>query len=238
MTEVQWQAPSTLNRLLTDIGGEDCIGLVRDRAFGHLMKALGEAASARKLRLFAVALCHRIAEGMFCGETLHALMIAEMMAEGSIAEVKVDGTRDQMDEFLSDEIGRNSWKPPEYLASAVLSCMNSNCSEMVRYVISTTWATSQPARDRVWANATEMRLRDIFGNPFRLVSFSPGWRTSNVVSLAQSMYDSRDFAPMPLLADALQDAGCEHEDILAHCRDANGAHVRGCWVVDLVLEKC
>ena len=51
------------------------------------------------------------------------------------------------------------------------------------------------------------------------------------------MYDSRDFAPMPILADALQDAGCEHEDILAHCRDANGTHVRGCWVVDLVLGK-
>ena len=51
------------------------------------------------------------------------------------------------------------------------------------------------------------------------------------------MYDSRDFSPMSILADALQDAGCEYEDILAHCRDANGIHVRGCWVVDLVLGK-
>jgi len=80
-------------------------------------------------------------------------------------------------------------------------------------------------------------LRDIFGNPFRPVAFSPEWRTSTVVSLAKSMYDSRNFGPMPLLADALQDAGCEHEDILDHCRDANITHVRGCWVVDGVLGK-
>ena len=77
---------------------------------------------------------------------------------------------------------------------------------------------------------------DIFGNPFRPVDFSPEWRTSTVVSLAKSIYDSRDFAPMPLLSDALQDAGCEHADILDHCR-GNGPHVRGCWVVDQVLGK-
>jgi hypothetical protein len=81
-------------------------------------------------------------------------------------------------------------------------------------------------------------IRDIYGpNPFRPVTFSPDWRTSTVVSLAKSMYDSRDFSPMPILSDALQDAGCEHEDILNHCRGASGIHVRGCWVVDLVLGK-
>jgi hypothetical protein len=78
--------------------------------------------------------------------------------------------------------------------------------------------------------------RDIFGNPFRPVAFEPDWRTGTVVSLARGMYDSRDFSPMPILADALQDAGCEHADILAHCR-GDGPHVRGCWVVDLVLGK-
>jgi hypothetical protein len=50
------------------------------------------------------------------------------------------------------------------------------------------------------------------------------------------MYDSRDFSVMPILADALQDAGCDNEDILSHCR-GDGPHVRGCWVVDLVLGK-
>ena len=51
------------------------------------------------------------------------------------------------------------------------------------------------------------------------------------------MYDTRDFAPMPILADALQDAWCDSDDILTHCRDPNGVHVRGCWVVDGVLGK-
>ena len=79
-------------------------------------------------------------------------------------------------------------------------------------------------------------IRDIFGNPFQPITWHPSWRTSTVVTIAKTMYDSRDFSPMPLLADALQDAGCENEDILNHCR-SGGPHVRGCWVVDLVLGK-
>ncbi|MBA4187256.1 MAG: hypothetical protein C0467_04475 [Planctomycetaceae bacterium] len=80
-------------------------------------------------------------------------------------------------------------------------------------------------------------LRDVFGNPFRPVAFAAEWRTSTVVAIAQQMYESRDFSAMPILADALQDAGCDNDDILTHCRDANFVHVRGCWVVDLVLGK-
>ena len=80
------------------------------------------------------------------------------------------------------------------------------------------------------------RLRDILGNPFRPVVFSPEWRTSTTVALAQGMYDARDLSAMPILADALQDAGCDSDDILDHCRGP-GPHVRGCWVVDLVLGK-
>ena len=79
-------------------------------------------------------------------------------------------------------------------------------------------------------------LRDIFGNPFRPITFSPEWLTDTVVSLVKGMYESRDFNAMPILADALQDAGCDQEELLTHCR-GNGPHVRGCWVVDLVLGK-
>jgi hypothetical protein len=79
-------------------------------------------------------------------------------------------------------------------------------------------------------------FRDIFGNPFRPVTFSQEWRTDTVVALARQMYDSRAFDRMPILADALQDAGCDSEDVLDHCR-GEGPHVRGCWVVDLVLGK-
>ncbi len=80
-------------------------------------------------------------------------------------------------------------------------------------------------------------LRDIFGNPFRPVAFSPEWRTSTAFAIAAQMYESHDFSAMPILADALQDAGCDSADILDHCRDEKQFHVRGCWVVDLVLGK-
>jgi hypothetical protein len=80
-------------------------------------------------------------------------------------------------------------------------------------------------------------LRDVFGNPFRKTKLDASWRTDTAVALARQMYESRDFGAMPILADALQEAGCDSEDILAHCRDANQLHVRGCWVVDLVLGK-
>jgi hypothetical protein len=79
-------------------------------------------------------------------------------------------------------------------------------------------------------------VRDIFGNPFRPMTLDPEWRTSTTVVLAAGMYKSRDFDAMSILADALQDAGCDRADILAHCRGP-GPHVRGCWVVDSVLNK-
>jgi hypothetical protein len=79
-------------------------------------------------------------------------------------------------------------------------------------------------------------LRDIFGNPFRPVTADPSWLTSTVVALARGIYDDRAFDRLPILADALQDAGCDHADILAHCR-SDDPHARGCWVVDLLLGK-
>jgi hypothetical protein len=79
-------------------------------------------------------------------------------------------------------------------------------------------------------------IDDIFGNPFRPVTFDPAWRTDTALTLARTMYDARDFSAMPILADALQDVGCDRADILDHCRGP-GPHVRGCWVVDPVLSK-
>jgi hypothetical protein len=79
-------------------------------------------------------------------------------------------------------------------------------------------------------------IRCILGNPFRPVALESTWRTSTVVALAQGIYDERAFDRMPILADALQDAGCDNDDVLTHCRGP-GPHARGCWVVDLVLGK-
>ncbi len=92
-----------------------------------------------------------------------------------------------------------------------------------------------PRDESEWAVKVKL-LRDIFGNPFRPVAFKDEWRTSTVVALSDQMYRSRDFSAMPILADALEDAGCDNPDVLDHCH-GDGPHVRGCWVVDLVRDK-
>ena len=79
-------------------------------------------------------------------------------------------------------------------------------------------------------------LHEVVGNPFAPSRFDPAWRSDTAVLLARGMYESRDFGAMPILADALQDAGCDEDEVLDHCRGP-GPHVRGCWVVDLVLGK-
>jgi hypothetical protein len=78
--------------------------------------------------------------------------------------------------------------------------------------------------------------RDIFGNPFRPVVFNPRWRTADTVGLARGMYEDHPFDRLPLLADALMDAGCTDQQVFDHCR-SEGPHVRGCWLIDLVLGK-
>jgi hypothetical protein len=79
-------------------------------------------------------------------------------------------------------------------------------------------------------------VREVLGNPFRKITVKPAWRTSTAVALARQAYQSEDFSLLPILADALQDAGCDNEYILDHCRGP-GPHARGCWVIDLVLGK-
>jgi len=202
----------------------------------------------RRLRLFAVALARRV-EHMVTDRPLRRLLIAaeeyadgigslkllqDLCAKSRIQEYSFfeeDGGPEELADWLADRHARGRCAGQ---AIAILSerdcesvcCLHANA------------AFAREGKDYLVEAAIQANLlRDIFDNPFRPVSFSPEWRTSSVVSIAQSMYDSRDFAPMPVLADALQDAGCEHEDILAHCRDANGTHVRGCWVVDLALGK-
>ncbi len=82
-------------------------------------------------------------------------------------------------------------------------------------------------------------LRDIYGNPFHPAAVEGSWLAwgeGTVVKLAQAVYQDRAFDRLPVLADALEEAGCTDQNILEHCR-ASGPHVRGCWVVDLLLGR-
>jgi hypothetical protein len=91
-------------------------------------------------------------------------------------------------------------------------------------------------RDREELVAQRALVDCVFGNPFRPAAIDPAWQTTTVITLARQMYEARDFSAMPILADALQDAGCENADVLDHCR-GGGPHTCGCWVLDLLLGK-
>src|SRR6478736_4408681 len=81
-------------------------------------------------------------------------------------------------------------------------------------------------------NYHQLLLDDV--DPPDGVAFADVWRTTSTTGLAAAMYESRDFSALPILADALEDAGCDAAEVLAHCRGF-GPHVLGCWAVDLVL---
>jgi hypothetical protein len=101
-----------------------------------------------------------------------------------------------------------------------------------------TWDTERVAR-QVEELAQCHLLRDIIGNLFREVSIDPQWLLANdgaVRRIAQAVYDERAFEQMPILGDALEDAGCTDATILDHLRQP-GEHARGCWVVDALLGK-
>jgi hypothetical protein len=79
-------------------------------------------------------------------------------------------------------------------------------------------------------------LREMFGNPFRPVAVEAAWLAWNdgaVPKLARAIYDGSRFGDLPILADALEEAGCANADLLGHCR-SDGEHVRGCWALDLL----
>jgi hypothetical protein len=100
------------------------------------------------------------------------------------------------------------------------------------------WGTVNALREISPADKEPYSLifRDVFGNPFRPVVVEQTWLTARVVALAQRIYDNRAFDRLPVLAVALEEAGCDNAEILSHCRGP-GPHVRGCWALDLILGK-
>jgi hypothetical protein len=83
----------------------------------------------------------------------------------------------------------------------------------------------------------ETIFRDLVGNPFQPIPFNARWRTVDVLGLARAIDEDGAFDHLPILADALMDAGCWDDEIIGHCR-GRGPHARGCWLIDLVLQRC
>ncbi len=192
-----------------------------------LFDSVCRKSSRRKARLFAVACARRVETELPEGRPRVALDLSESYADGLIPYSRLKDLSSHIDdpqtpgEMILDECTRlGKVQAPILIASLACQVAVQNC-----------------ARDYASEDAAQVLiLRDIYGNPFRPVTFDPRWRTTDVVGLAHAIYDDKAFERMPILADALMDAGCEEEQIISHCR-SDGPHVRGCWVVDLILEK-
>jgi hypothetical protein len=182
-----------------------------------MLKLLRGKASERKLRLLVCNYFRSLYAPADPRNTV--ITIGERCADGQASAAEVNRAR--------------SIVPPTGSSQSLLVVVSDKISDSAYPVISHEFVCLLP-REKVPRLCQP--IRDIFGNPFRPVAVDPSWRTSTVVALAEGIYAERAFDRLPILADALQDAGCDHPDMLNHCR-SDGPHVRGCWVVDLVLGK-
>lgn len=178
-------------------------------------------ACTRKLRLFAVAMCRLGWTRLSDERSRRAVEVAERYADSQALQTDLRGARVAA-LALRDRGG-----------VAVLALNSAvDRAEVAAYQAALLGECSCSA-DR-----TCDLIRDQFGNPFRRVRFSAYWRTHNVVQLATTIYRERSFAELPVLADALEDAGCTNEAMLRHCREgASSGHARGCWVLDFVQGR-
>jgi hypothetical protein len=221
-----------------------------------MLEFLRGKASDRKSRLLAVACCHRIWHLIPVYEASQCVNLAELYADGK-------ASREQLDHAIQLSMNRcdytRSWWGARwgvveiYAIQAVTRVHRHDEGSRARTLpyAAQAWAYAELMKWQRTGTGDEQNLRAvvveetarqaglvrcIFGNPFYPATADPVWFTSTVVSLAQGIYEERAFDRLPILADALQDAGCENDDILDHCR-TEGPHVRGCWVVDLLTGR-
>jgi hypothetical protein len=204
-----------------------------------MLAAVAQLRTERKVRLLLTNGARAIWDRLPLPVFREAIEVAEQYVEGTAPTEALSEVKGR-----ASMIGMPDRAKPEEL-EWWRGNLGTNDSPLFVVLAATTHPEMMPRIERTnaWADgARALRahlprlFREVFGNPFRPVAFSPEWRTHTAATLARQMYESRDFSAMPILADALQDAGCENEGILSHCR-GDGPHVRGCWVVDLVLAK-
>jgi hypothetical protein len=216
-----------------------------------MLEFLRGKTSDRKLRLFACACCRRIWPLLTDERSRHGIEVAERFVDGLASEqeraIACEKTRAAAAAacriYAGSVPGGGVFAYPEYDPGWFAAGAAFNALDYSRF--RRPYDAAEPAAAAA-ANATAEAavqatlLRDIIGN---YPSTSPplpaavhAWNNGTVQKIAQAIYDERAFDRLPILADALEEAGCTNQDILAHCRQS-GEHVRGCWVVDLVLGK-
>jgi hypothetical protein len=205
-----------------------------------LLEFLGSRARPRKLRLFAAACFRWDWAGWTSRRERAAVVTAERMADGLAPADECEKSRAALTRRL-DEL--DDWGDLECMPHVPLALLRPDFAWADAVAcVGQVEAKVESGPDACDGCGAEARLElaalllDIFGDPFRPAGFDRRWRTADTVGLARRIYDDRAFDRLPLLADALMDAGCDSDDILTHCRNG-GPHVRGCRVVDLVLAR-
>jgi hypothetical protein len=196
-----------------------------------MLDFLHDIASDRKLRLLGVA-CLRASWNMLGDiRSRRAVEMTERFADSEVSASELASVEseawDVRDELWDSEVRDNR----VWFAEA--AALTSSCYEWSR-------AINRPAKFdypfRVPLPEHCDLMRDLFGNPFRVVLIDSSCLTSAVVNLAGSIYKSSDFNLLPNLANVIEEAGCDEQLILDHCRCGDN-HARGCWVLDLILGK-
>jgi hypothetical protein len=216
---------------------------------GRMLRLLRDQAGPRKFRLFACACCRRVWEALTPNQR-RAVELAERYADRAVrlAELKAarPDFRDETSGHWAAVWAARAAAAPRDMAlaagAAARDCRDvraaADCPRH-RHPAFRTWVVAALAVKTAEEAAQRALLRDLFGNPFRPAPVDPAWlawHDGTVPRLARGLYDEGRFADLPVLADALEEAGCGDEALLAHCRGA-GPHVRGCWVLDLLLGK-
>lgn len=234
----------------------DLLGFLRaGRGRALLRRMMDKGSVLRKQRLFLVACCHRIHDLLSDERSQQAITVVERQADQAASPPEIAHAQSEAASVYKALRPRSV--ASEYTAACAvmeMTCLAerqsfSHCIYVADLAVLARMsshrerhqATSDTANpDEIVRHQEEQSqaeyLRDLFGNPFHPKRVEAGWTTATVSALAGQMYETRDFGSMPILADALEDAGCTDSEILDHCRSP-GPHVRGCWVVDLILGK-
>jgi hypothetical protein len=199
----------------------------------------------RKFRLFACACCRRVWDSLGDETNRRAIEVTERFCEGLASDEQRREAHDRAWALYTRCTDELAWGTPAALAAFAAGSASAHPMPWLAgynlrdaaYLTAQAAAKLAPVGDAESAVQVAV-LRDVIGPlPFRPVSLSPDWLTTDALALARGIHDERAFDRLPILADALQEAGCTSSDILDHCRDPHQVHVRGCWVVDELLQK-
>lgn len=197
--------------------------------------------SNRKRRLFGAACCRLLWDDLTDPRSRAAIEATEAYADGLISKERLSAAQVGADRAIpkrDTHTGRvpGTWQSLCGATAAKCVARPSDIPPRLQESIFAAVCEILRATHGKSSGQAVGLLRCAFGNPSPPVAFAAAWRTDAVLGVAARIYEAGEFGNLPVLADALQDAGCELPEVLDHCRGA-GPHARGCWVLDLVLGK-